>query len=114
MFVFLLDLLKFVLTNNVFEIDGHFFTQKFGIAMGTKLAPALATVVVADFERKSLRKTSKKALLWQHYIDDVLTFWPHTEPEFLNFVHGLNSLAPRLLYPLCLPLFHCVFRPPYL
>ena len=64
--------------------------------MGTKLAQALATVVVEDFKEKFLRETPKKPLLWQRYIDDVLTFWPHTESEFTQFVHGLNSLTPRL------------------
>ena len=49
-FVFLLDLLKFVLSNNVFNFDGRLFSQTCGIAMGTKLAPALATIVIADLE----------------------------------------------------------------
>ena len=56
-FVFYLDLLKFVLSNNVFQFDGRFFSQRCGIAMGTKLAPALATIVVADFEEKYLAES---------------------------------------------------------
>lgn len=55
-FVFLIDLLKFVLKNNVFCFDRRAFTQKCGIAIGTKLAPALATIVVADFEKKFIWK----------------------------------------------------------
>ena len=45
-FVFLLDLLRFVLFNNVLEFDDHFFKQTCGIAMGASLAPALATCTV--------------------------------------------------------------------
>ena len=43
---FLLDLLKFVLKNNIFEFDNLTFTQTCGLAMGTKLAPALATIYI--------------------------------------------------------------------
>ena len=44
-FVFLLDLLKFVLTNNAFTFDGQFFQQTCDITMGTSLA--LATIALA-------------------------------------------------------------------
>ena len=42
--VFLINLLKYVLNNNVFHFDEQVFTQLCGIAMGTKLAPAVATI----------------------------------------------------------------------
>ena len=44
--LFLLDLLKYVLKNNVFKFDNLIFTQTCGLAMGTKLAPALATIYI--------------------------------------------------------------------
>lgn len=96
--VFLLDLLKFVLTNNVFQFDGLFFKQTCGLAMGTKLAPALATIVVGDLEEAFLVECEKQPLLWLRYIDDVLCLWPHSEADFLDFVNALNQLAPRLKF----------------
>ena len=48
--VFLLDLLKYVLKNNIFQFDSLTFTQLCGLAMGTKLAPALATIYIGDLE----------------------------------------------------------------
>ena len=62
--IFLLDLLKYVLKNNVFQFDNLTFTQLCGIAMGTNLAPALATIVIGDLEENFLDKHPKKPILW--------------------------------------------------
>ena len=57
--VFLVDLLKYVLKNNVFKFDNVTFAQICGIAMGTKLAPALATIYVASIEEQILENREK-------------------------------------------------------
>ena len=97
-FVFLLDLLKFVLGNNVFSFDNVVFKQTCGLAMGTKLAPALATIVVGDLEEPFLDRHTHQPLLWMRYIDDVFLVWPHSESDFLAFVDALNNLAPRIKF----------------
>ena len=68
-FVFLLDLLRFVLFNNVLTFDGEISRQIFGLAMGTKLALALATLVLAELEQEFLTQ-NVKSLTWKRYIDD--------------------------------------------
>ena len=97
-FVFLLDLLKFVLTNNVFKFDGRFFSQTCGIAMGTPLAPALATVVIADLEEAYLLRCSLRPSTWLRYIDDVFAVWPHGGDTLQSFLDGLNQLEPRIRF----------------
>ena len=57
--VFLLELLKLVLKNNVFQFNDHVFTQPCGIAMGTKLAPALATIYIGDLEEVFIKSRDK-------------------------------------------------------
>ena len=89
-FVFLLHLLKFVLTNNIFMFDGHYFRQTCGLAMGTSLAPTLATIVVADLEEGYLCRAPLKPLSWLRYVDNVFAIWPHTDNHFRNSVRGLN------------------------
>ena len=49
--IFLLDLLKFVLKKNIFEFDDLIFTQICSLAMGTKLAPALATIYIRHLKK---------------------------------------------------------------
>ena len=95
-FVFLLDLLRFVLGNNVFEFDGRFFRQTCGIAMGTPLAPALATVVIADLEERYLSESALKPATWLRYIDDVFAVWAHGKDSLQSFVDGLNRRDPRI------------------
>ena len=97
-FLFLLDLLKFVLGSNVFEFDGVPFKQKCGLAMGTRLAPAMATIVMGDLEEPYLDQCTHQPLLWVRYIDDMLVIWPHSGEHFQDFVEGLNTMAPRIKF----------------
>ena len=96
--VFLLDLLKFVLKNNVFQFDGHVFTQICGIAMGTKLAPALATIYVSDLEEAFIGERDRKPDLWVRYIDDVFMIWSHTREELDVFLQELNTRQERIRF----------------
>ena len=73
--VFLLDLLKYVLKNSVFQFNVQFFTQLCGIAIGTKLAPALATVYIGDLGETFIESTSLKPHLYVLYINDVFVIW---------------------------------------
>ena len=57
---FLLDLLKYVLKNNVFEFGEHHFTQLHAIAMDTKIAPALATIFIGDLEENFFKERTLK------------------------------------------------------
>ena len=57
--VLFLDLLKFVLKNNIFQFSGKIYHQVCGIAMGTTMAPALESIVVAHYEEKYLNNLDK-------------------------------------------------------
>ena len=96
--VLILDLVKFVLKNNIFQFNGKIYHQICGIAMGTTMAPALASIVVAYYEEQFLTKYELKPLLWRRYIDDVLTIWPYSKQDFKLFFEGLNSIHPNLKF----------------
>ena len=76
--VLYLDLLKYVLKNNIFQFNGKIYHHICGIAMGTTMAPALASIVLAHYEEEYLSKLQLKPLLWRRYIDDILVVWPHS------------------------------------
>ena len=63
-----LDLLKYVLKN-----DGQVFTKLHGIAVETKLTPALATIYKEDLEESFTERRKLKPDLWIKYVDDVFT-----------------------------------------
>ena len=94
--VFLLDLLKYVLKNNIFKFNNLTFTQLCGVAMGTKLAPALATIYIGDLEENFIKHRTRQPLLWVRYIDDVFTIWPHSKEDFEYFLADLNRAKDRI------------------
>ena len=86
------DLLKIVLGDNHFSFADNFYTQKSGVAMGTKCAPHLANLFMAAFEEKALASwKGTTPLQWLRFIDDVFMIWPGTREELNNFHNHLNS-----------------------
>ena len=96
--VLFLDLVKYVLQNNLFEFNGRIYHQICGIAMGTKMAPALASIVVAHYEEKYLESLHQRPLMWKRYIDDILVVWPYSKRDFITFFNGLNCMHPKLKF----------------
>lgn len=94
---FFLDLLNFVLCN-VFTFGSLFFIQTCGLAMGTKLAPALATIVIADLEEEFLSPQPKQPVLWLRYSDDILLLWSHSNEDFTTFMQAINNIAPCIKF----------------
>ena len=75
--VLYLDLLMCVLKNNIFQFSGRIYHQVCGIAMGTMVAAALASVVVVHYEDKHLESLHHRPLVWRRYIYDILVVWPY-------------------------------------
>ena len=66
-----LDSLSYVLKNNVFSFNRKSFKQKYGVAMGTKLAPALGTIYLALLQKSFPKTASLSPCLYLRYIDDT-------------------------------------------
>ena len=92
------QLVNFVLKNNVFNFNGETFHQLHGVAMGTKLAPALANIFLAQLEEKYIEGCPNPPLAWLRYIDDVFCIWTHTRSELDSFILGLNNIKPRIKF----------------
>ena len=107
--VLVLDLLKYVLKNNVFKFGDQVFAQLHGVAMGTKLAPALATIYIGDLEEQFLENRPLKPELWVRYIDDVFLVWAHPLSEFETFLEDLNKTRERIRFTAEVSLNSCNF-----
>ena len=103
------ELLLFVLEHNIFEFNGQVFSQRHGVAMGTKLAPALATLYLAHIEEEFLRGHSQRPLVWFRYIDDIFAVWSYDRPAFDLFLADLNALRPRLRFTATISATEVVF-----
>ena len=66
---------EIVLKKNVFEFNSECFLQLSGTAIGTKMAPAYANIVMSFFESKLLTGSCNKPLVWFRYIDDIFAIW---------------------------------------
>ena len=87
-------LLRYVLFNNIFTFDGEIFRQICGLAMGTKLAPALATLVSAKMEEEFLAHQNIKPFIWKWYMDDILLVSPSGRKELEQFLSDINNVDP--------------------
>ena len=96
--VFLLDLLKFVLKNNIFEFDNLIFTQICGLAMGTKLALGLATIYIGHLEENFLMGRKLRPELWLRYIDDIFMVWAHPLNELHAFLSEINNIDKKITF----------------
>ena len=52
----------------MFEFNSECFLQTSGTAIGTKMAPAYANIVISIFERSLLTGSCNKPLVWFPYI----------------------------------------------
>ena len=106
---FILESVKFVLTNNNFFFDGICRHQKDGTAMGSKMAPPYANLSIGYLEETKLYPTLPQhfstdtvelLLKWfLRYIDDGFILWPK-ELLINTFLHILNNLNSSIQYTL--------------
>ena len=89
---FLMTLLLFVLTMNVFVFNGSHYHQLWGTAMGTRVAPTYACIFMGFLEIAMLGAwTGTKLRMYRRYIDDVFFLWDGTEEELKEFIQHCNS-----------------------
>ena len=84
-------LLRTVLEQNYFEFNSSMYHQTWGTAMGTKMAPAYATIFMADLEQRLINSFTRKPLLWKRFIDDILAIWPGDLDEVKTTLNCINS-----------------------
>jgi hypothetical protein len=84
-FNLVLELLRIVMTNNVFQFDDCWFHQRNGTAMGTSVACIYATIYYSYHEETHILPTYKTLLrYYRRFIDDILGIWtppPNTDAD---------------------------------
>ena len=86
------DLLKIILGDNHFSFHDKQYTQKKGVAMGTKCAPHLANLFMASLEEKALNSwEGTTPTRWLRFLDDILMIWKGSREELDIFHQHLNN-----------------------
>ena len=91
----IINLLRLIMTMNVFQFGSTWRIQCIGTAMGTPCACAYATLFFAYHERTYLQeKYAENLLLYIRFIDDILFLWKHSTKStdtFASFKQDLND-----------------------
>ena len=98
-----MESLRFILQNNFFIFDKKDYRQKSGTAMGTKVAPTYANLVMGYHEIQIYEKSSQifgdnfsKYLKenWKRYLDDCFILWMkniRTLNEFKSIINDIHT-----------------------
>lgn len=86
------EVTNIILTNNVFEFEGQCYLQLQGCAMGTKCAPAYASIFMGHVEKTLHAMAGNKVLLWRRFIDDIFLIYGGNREEFDRYMVDINSI----------------------
>ena len=87
---FISEISNIPLKLNTFEFDNKFYLQKFGTAMGSKLAPAYANTFMGKLEENILSSAALKPAYYRRFIDDIFIIWQHSEKDLQEFITHMN------------------------
>lgn len=80
------------MTHNYFCYNGHFFSQKVGVAMGAKYAPSLANLFLAEWEdRQVFNWRQPQLLFYRRFINYLLFIWEGSRESGIDFITHLND-----------------------
>ena len=97
---FIIKGIKFILENNYFVFNNEIYRQIKGTAMGTKVAPTYANLVMGYFEMTLYKKIGENfgqfqlnfMQNWKRYLDDCLILWSESEEDLEKFKDIINNI----------------------
>ena len=102
---FILKSIELILKENTFQFNNKNFKQIQGTAMGTKMAPSYATLVMGYLEKQlyarlleiyGLTETEEFIRTFKRFLDDCFLLW-NKPCRNLNELHQiLNNLHPKI------------------
>jgi len=88
----IIQLLQFCLETTYFVCKGTFYGQIRGAPMGSPVSPAVADLVMEDFEKKALNSSPVIPEVWYRYVDDTFTVLPsHSIDIFTQHINSIDS-----------------------
>ena len=99
----IMDILTYILQHNSFHFDGLFFNQIRGLAMGSKISPTLAILVMNHLEKSTLfLRTLHHPVTFLRYIDDCVLVVDQ-DIDFDNCLRQLNEIHSSIKFELQKP-----------
>ena len=66
--------------------------------MGTKCAPAYASIFMGHVEKTLQTMAGDKVLLWRRFIDDILLVYGGTREQFDQYMAEINGIHPTIMF----------------
>ena len=88
------ELLELCCSNTIVNVNGKIYTQTDGLSMGSKIAPMLANIWLANLDEV----IKDNAELYYRYMDDICTLVQIGQEE--NLLNRVNSIHPNLKFTL--------------
>ena len=79
------------MSQNCFQINGKFFEQLEGTAMGNCLSPFIANLFMSRFETNVKSKAPYFPKTWVRYVDDIFAIFDTKKCSVQDFLLVLNS-----------------------
>ena len=87
------SLLEFCITSTYFSLQGKFYEQVEGAAMGSPLSPIVANLYMESFEVEALRSAPHPPDLWKIFVDDTFTILQSSQRDgFLEYLNSIDQL----------------------
>ena len=95
----LLQLIELVLKMNTFHLNGRYFSQKQGVAMGTKIRPSVACIFMGYLEELFFADHEHSTpMLYRRYIDDIVGVASCPEKERQCLIDHLTNFNSSIKY----------------
>ena len=92
----ILELLEFCPCNTYFLLQGQFYEQTQGAAMGSPVSPIVAKIYMEFFEDWALTSAMYAPRLWKRYVDDTFVILQQSHSEEL--LQHINSVDPSIQF----------------
>ena len=90
--------IDFIYTHNLFKFNNDHYLQIKGTAMGTKMAPAYANILMDAIETSFHSSSPLKPIIYCRYIDDIFLIWPHGNDSLTHFFELANDIHQNIIF----------------
>ena len=90
------SLLEYCLRSTYFVLQGEYYEQLEGAAMGSPLSPIIANIYMEEFEIRALSTSPNPPTLWKRFVDDTFVVIQTAHKE--DFFHHINSLEDSIQF----------------
>ena len=88
-------LLEVCLNNTYISLQGMFYEQTEGAAMGSSVSPIVTNLYMEDLKFQAIN-TSPSPALWKRYVDDTFTIIKKANRN--SFLEHINSVDPNIQF----------------